>query len=51
MLDYEERKTIDRDQFRLVHYAGTVTYTITGTSIILGYTLTPCLPVCELLLI
>lgn len=32
MLDYEERKTIDRDQFRLVHYAGTVTYTITGTS-------------------
>jgi len=30
MLDYEGRKTIDRDQFRLLHYAGEVTYTATG---------------------
>ena len=30
MLDYEARKTIDRDQFRLLHYAGEVTYTVTS---------------------
>ena len=29
-LDYEGRKTIERDQFRLVHYAGDVTYSVTG---------------------
>ena len=30
MLDYEGRKTINRDQFRLLHYAGEVTYTVVG---------------------
>jgi myosin-1 len=29
-LDYEGRKTIERDQFRLVHYAGDVTYSVSG---------------------
>ena len=29
-LDYEGRKTIERDQFRLVHYAGDVTYSVTA---------------------
>ena len=29
-LDYEGRKTIERDQFRMVHYAGDVTYSVTG---------------------
>ena len=29
-LDYEGRKTIERDQFRLVHYAGDVTYSVMG---------------------
>ena len=31
MLDYEGRKTIERNQFRLLHYAGEVTYSINGT--------------------
>lgn len=30
MLDYEGRKTIERNQFRLLHYAGEVTYTTVG---------------------
>ena len=30
MLDYEGRKTIERNQFRLLHYAGEVTYTSVG---------------------
>ena len=30
LMSYEDRKTIDRDQFRLVHYAGEVTYSIIG---------------------
>ena len=30
MMDYEGRKTIQRDQFRLLHYAGEVTYNING---------------------
>ena len=30
MMDYEGRKTIERDQFRLLHYAGEVTYSING---------------------
>ncbi len=30
VMKYEERKTINRDQFRLVHYAGEVTYCIDG---------------------
>ena len=30
MLGYEGRKTIQRDQFRLLHYAGEVTYNING---------------------
>lgn len=29
-LDYEGRKTIERDQFRMVHYAGDVTYSVSG---------------------
>ena len=29
-LDYEGRKTIERDQFRMVHYAGDVTYSVMG---------------------
>lgn len=28
--DYEARKTIERDQFRLCHYAGDVTYNVDG---------------------
>lgn len=30
MLDYEARKRIERNQFRLLHYAGEVTYTSVG---------------------
>lgn len=33
MMDYEGRKTIKRDQFRLLHYAGEVTYNINGQCI------------------
>ena len=36
MLDYEGRKTIERDQFRMLHYAGEVTYIVTGVCCIIS---------------